>query len=93
MQNDKKNPESGQFSARIFIQYPSNFGVFINLRVAPPVLRTWANKRKLDEEMSKHAGLAEQNGFGRAFFHKILRLVPLSPGQLWHKSVKYFNLF
>jgi hypothetical protein len=29
----------------------------------------------LDEEKSKHAGLAEQNGFGQAFFHSLLRLV------------------
>jgi hypothetical protein len=24
----------------------------------------WPNKRKLDEEKSKHASLAQQNGFG-----------------------------
>jgi hypothetical protein len=24
----------------------------------------WANKRKLDEEKSKHASLAQQNGIG-----------------------------
>jgi hypothetical protein len=29
----------------------------------------------LDEEKSKHAGLAQQNGFGTAFFHSLLRLV------------------
>jgi hypothetical protein len=29
---------------------------------------------KLDEEKSKHAGLAQQNGFGLAFQHSLLRL-------------------
>jgi hypothetical protein len=31
-------------------------------------------KLKLDEEKSKHAGLAQQNGFGPAFWHNLLRL-------------------
>ncbi len=30
---------------------------------------------KLDEEESKHAGLAEQNGFGGVNLHHFLRLV------------------
>jgi hypothetical protein len=29
----------------------------------------WTIKRKLNEEKSKHASLALQNGFGPAFFH------------------------
>jgi hypothetical protein len=29
----------------------------------------------LDEEKSKYAGLAQQNGFGPAFLHGLLRLV------------------
>jgi hypothetical protein len=29
----------------------------------------------LDEEKSKHAGLARQNAFGTAFLHSLLRLV------------------
>jgi hypothetical protein len=29
----------------------------------------------MDEEKSKHVILAQQNSFGPAFFHKILRLV------------------
>jgi hypothetical protein len=29
----------------------------------------------LDEEKSKHAGLAQQNGFGPAFLHSLLSLV------------------
>jgi hypothetical protein len=32
------------------------------------VLSMWPSKRKLDQEKSKHAGLAQQNGFGPAFF-------------------------
>jgi hypothetical protein len=28
----------------------------------------------LDEEKAKHAGLAQQNGYGPAFFHRMLRL-------------------
>jgi hypothetical protein len=31
--------------------------------------------KKLNEEKSKHAGLAAQNGFGPAFLHSLLRLV------------------
>jgi hypothetical protein len=31
-------------------------------------------KLKLDEEKSKHAGLAQQNGLGPAFWHSLLRL-------------------
>jgi hypothetical protein len=30
---------------------------------------------KLDEEKSKHASLAQQNGFGPAFLYSLLRLV------------------
>jgi len=29
----------------------------------------------LDEEKSKHAGLAQQNGFGQTLLHNLLRLV------------------
>jgi hypothetical protein len=32
-------------------------------------------KLKLDEEKSKHAGLAQQNGFGSAFLHSLLKLI------------------
>jgi hypothetical protein len=32
-------------------------------------------KLKLDEEKSKHAGLAQQNGFGPAFVHSLLTLI------------------
>jgi hypothetical protein len=32
-------------------------------------------KRKLDEEKSKYASLAQQNGFGPAFLHMMPRLV------------------
>jgi hypothetical protein len=35
----------------------------------------WLYKRKLSEEKSKHASLAQQNGFGPAFLHRMLRLV------------------
>jgi hypothetical protein len=38
------------------------------ITAAPPVLSMWPNKRKVDEEKSKHAGLVQQNGFGPAFF-------------------------
>jgi hypothetical protein len=31
--------------------------------------------QKLDEEKSKHAGLAQQNGFGPQFLHFLGRLV------------------
>jgi len=35
-------------------------------------------KFKLDEEKSKHAGLAQQNGFGPAFLDSLLRLVKVT---------------
>jgi hypothetical protein len=35
----------------------------------------WLCKRKLSEEKSKHASLAQQNGFSPAFLHTMLRLV------------------
>ncbi len=44
-------------------------------RAAPPVLSMRPNKRKLDEEKSQHASLAEQNAFGPTFSHRMLRLV------------------
>ncbi len=47
----------------------------ICVRATPPVLNMWPCKSKLDEEKSKHAGLAQQNGFGWAFLHSLLRLV------------------
>jgi hypothetical protein len=41
-----------------------------------PVTLTGPCKRILEEEKSKHVGLAQQNGFGPAFFHRMmLRLV------------------
>jgi hypothetical protein len=42
---------------------------------APLVLIIWPCKRKLVEEQSKHAILAQQNGFGPAILHMMLRLV------------------
>jgi hypothetical protein len=35
----------------------------------------WPNRIELDEEKSKHAVLAQQNGFGPAFFHGMLIMV------------------
>jgi hypothetical protein len=35
----------------------------------------WPCKIKLDEEKAKHAGFAQQNGFGPAILHRMLRLV------------------
>jgi hypothetical protein len=35
----------------------------------------WPCKLKLNEEKSKHASLAQQNGFGPAFLHTLLKLV------------------
>jgi hypothetical protein len=35
----------------------------------------WLYERKLSEEKSKHASLAQQNGFGPEFLHAMLRLV------------------
>jgi hypothetical protein len=39
-----------------------------SVRAAPLVHSMWPSKTKLDEEKSKHAGLAQQNGFGPAGF-------------------------
>ncbi len=39
------------------------------------MLSMWPYKLKLDDEKSKHAGLAQQNGFGPAFLHSLLGLV------------------
>ncbi len=46
-----------------------------HLRATPPVLSLWPYKRKLNEEKSKHDGLAQQNGFDPAFSHKMKRPV------------------
>jgi hypothetical protein len=35
----------------------------------------WPYKRKLDEKKSNMPGLAQQNGFGPTFLHKMQRLV------------------
>jgi hypothetical protein len=35
----------------------------------------WPSKRKLDEEKPKHADFAQQNSFGPACFHRMLRLL------------------
>jgi hypothetical protein len=48
---------------------------FKTLRATPPVLSTRPCKLKLNEEKSKHAGLAQQNYFGPAFLHSLQRLV------------------
>jgi hypothetical protein len=40
------------------------------LRAAPTVLSMWPSKIKLDEEKSKHAVLAQRNGFGPEFLLK-----------------------
>jgi hypothetical protein len=34
----------------------------------------WPRKRKLNEEKSKHAGLAQEIGFSPAFLQRMLRL-------------------
>jgi len=47
----------------------------MSVSAAPLVLSMWLYKRKLSEEKSKHASLAQQNGFGPAFLHRMLRLV------------------
>jgi hypothetical protein len=46
-----------------------------SLRATLPVLSMWPCKLKLDEDMSKHASLAQWIGFGPAFLHSLLRLV------------------
>jgi len=45
------------------------------LRAAPLRLSMWPCERKLNKEKSKHAPLSQQNGFGPAFLHIMLRLV------------------
>jgi len=44
------------------------------LRAAPLALSMWSSKKKSHEDKSKHASLAQQNGFGPAFSHRMLRL-------------------
>jgi hypothetical protein len=49
---------------------------------------------KLDAEKSKHASLAQQNGFGPAFLHSLLRFVkgtakPKSMPNSSHKMLLY----
>jgi hypothetical protein len=42
----------------------------------------------LDEEKSKHAYLAQQNGFGPAFQHNLLRVVKCTAKQnIWQRRV------
>ncbi len=45
------------------------------LRASPVVFNILHYTSKLDEEKSKYADLAQQNGFGPAFLHSLLRLV------------------
>jgi hypothetical protein len=45
------------------------------LRASPAVLSMWPCTLEFDEEKSKHAGLAHENGFGQAYLHGLLRLV------------------
>jgi hypothetical protein len=45
------------------------------LRPSPAVLSMWPCTLEFDEEKSKHAGLAQENGFGQAHLHGLLRLV------------------
>jgi hypothetical protein len=45
------------------------------VRATSPVLSTWLNKLKLNEEKSEHASLTQQNGFGSTFSHNLVRLV------------------
>jgi hypothetical protein len=39
-------------------------GGFIFVRASPAMLSMWSSIVKLDEEKWKHAGLAQENGFG-----------------------------
>ncbi len=50
-------------------------GPLCTLWATPPVLSMWPCNLKLDAKKSKHAGLAQQNGFGPIFLHSLLRLV------------------
>jgi hypothetical protein len=56
-------------------------------QATPGVLSMWPPcKLKLDEgNLSKHAGLAQQNGFGPAFLHSLLKLVKgtAKPNTYW----------
>jgi hypothetical protein len=45
------------------------------LRAPLVVLNMWPYKLKLDEEKSKHVGLAQQNEVDPTFLHTLLRLV------------------
>jgi hypothetical protein len=45
------------------------------LRAPLVVLNMWPYKLKLDEEKSKHVGLAKQTQFDWTFLHNLLRLV------------------
>jgi hypothetical protein len=49
-----------------------------HVRATPLVLSMWPCKLKLDEEKSKHASLAYQNGFGPTFLPNFLRLVKVT---------------
>jgi hypothetical protein len=44
--------------------------IFEDDEIAESVLNMSPCKLKLDEEKSKHAALAQQNGFGPTFLHK-----------------------
>jgi hypothetical protein len=57
------------------------------IRTSPAELSVRPCTEKLDEENSKHAGLAEQNGFVPAHLHSLLRLVK-RPSKAMHLPVK-----
>ncbi len=62
---------------RIIIMSRSDVGLFQLLRASPAVLRMWSCKVKWDEEKSKYAGLAQENGFASAYLHSLQWLVNL----------------
>ncbi len=61
---------------------------YLAITTAPAVLSMWSCKLKLDDEKSKHAYLAQQNGFGPAFQHNLLRVVTCTAKQnIWQRRV------
>jgi hypothetical protein len=57
------------------------------VRATPSVLGMWPCKLEMDEKKSKHAGLAQQNGFDPAFLHSLLRPVQdtAKPNTCWRR--------
>jgi len=55
--------------------YQIQFSTCSVIKQASGLFSMWPSKRKLDQETSKHIGLAQQNGSSLAFFQRVVRQI------------------